>query len=479
VRGIQGIFCGNFDCYRGNWTPCRKAWCGECYTQHPNDNFHVHTPQDEEGFVWQKQGDENRFTCGRDGDHLVTPFQCDLCIFRLLKGRDPRPTSHQDGYLQCCIRQMNLDALWISESSTVNGHRSAFKLGMRILQDMGIPPPYPHMGPYPMEDTFGYTIAIQMLLKSLEPGNRGREYQQFVMIKKLRSAYSGVYYASARGVAEGASYGKGRNQSFYMRCPTDSPWFIKFYNGCKKWMGKDLDANVALSGDGVRECLREILQAAQAEGDDRVQKHYLCVGAYVAITYTASLRGHETFFMDLAGVRRYLSTGLAHRTQPHVVAALMGRFKGETGEKYHLIPLPVVTNSGIKVGQWMEALFAIRAAEGRYNGPAFCDEDGGVARSRDFEATFIEMLERVQARRPDVFAPGERISKTHGISRSLWKGSNTEAKAANISQPDIDAMNRWRKVERAAGRQPSFNMHEHYSEVRMMLRTLLCYPQAL
>jgi len=36
---------------------------------------------------------------------------------------------------------------------------------------------------------------------------------------------------------------------------------------------------------------------------------------------------------------------------PHVVAALLGWFKGETGEKYHLIPLPVVTNSGIKVGR--------------------------------------------------------------------------------------------------------------------------------
>jgi len=127
----------------------------------------------------------------------------------------------------------------------------------------------------------------------------------------------------------------------------------------------------------------------------------------------------------------------------------------------------------------MEALVAIRASEGRYNGPAFCDKDGGVARFCDFKATFIEMLERVQARHPDVFAPGERISKTHGISWSLRKGSNTEAKAANVLQPDIDAMNCWQKVEQAAGRQPSFNMHEHYLEVRMMLRTLLCHPQAL
>jgi len=104
------------------------------------------------------------------------------------------------------------------------------------------------------------------------------------MIKKLCLAYLGVYYASAQGITEGASYGKGQNQSFYTCCPTDSLWFVKFYNGCKKCMGKDSDANVALSGDGVRECLKEILQVAQAEEDVRVQKHYLCIGAYVAIT---------------------------------------------------------------------------------------------------------------------------------------------------------------------------------------------------
>jgi len=118
--------------------------------------------------------------------------------------------------------------------------------------------------------------------------------------------------------------------------------------------------------------------------------------------------------MDLAGIRWYLSTGLAHWTMPHMVAALRGQFKGETREKYHLIPLPVVSNSGIKVSQWMEALVEIQASEGRYNGPAFCDEDGGVARSWDFEAPFIKMLERVQARRPDVFAPGKRLARPMG-----------------------------------------------------------------
>ena len=103
VKGIQGIFCANFGCCQGNWMLCQKAWYGKCYKAHPKDDFHVHLPQDEEGFVWRKRGDKNHFACGRNGDHLVTPFQCDLCIFQVLKGHDPIHSSHQDKYLEVLI----------------------------------------------------------------------------------------------------------------------------------------------------------------------------------------------------------------------------------------------------------------------------------------------------------------------------------------------------------------------------------------
>ncbi len=106
-----------------------------------------------------------------------------------------------------------------------------------------------------------------------------------------------------------------------------------------------------------------------------------------------------------------------------ILAALLGHFKGETGEKCHLVPLPLVTNrSGIKVGKWMETLVAIWASKGRTWGPAFCSDDGQVALSHDFDDMFIEMLVRVQARRPEIFKLGEEISEMHGISQSLHKG---------------------------------------------------------
>jgi hypothetical protein len=50
--------------------------------------------------------------------------------------------------------------------------------------------------------------------------------------------------------------------------------------------------------------------------------------------------------------------------------------QGETGEKWHFIPLPLVTASGIQVGKWVELLVSIWALEGRVRGPAFCDAAG-------------------------------------------------------------------------------------------------------
>ena len=37
----------------------------------------------------KKHRDKNHFLLGRDGDHTMVCFECDTCIFRKLKGRDP------------------------------------------------------------------------------------------------------------------------------------------------------------------------------------------------------------------------------------------------------------------------------------------------------------------------------------------------------------------------------------------------------
>jgi hypothetical protein len=90
---------------------------------------------------------------GRDGDHLLTPFQCDLCIFRNLKHRSQ---GEGDPLLMACIRQVNLDALWGRESATVDSTLHVAKQMIKVLQQVGVPPPlFPPWGPTLWETPLG------------------------------------------------------------------------------------------------------------------------------------------------------------------------------------------------------------------------------------------------------------------------------------------------------------------------------------
>ena len=37
--------------------------------------------------AWKRVWNEAEYLIAREGDHLITPFECDLCIFLKLKGR--------------------------------------------------------------------------------------------------------------------------------------------------------------------------------------------------------------------------------------------------------------------------------------------------------------------------------------------------------------------------------------------------------
>ena len=95
-------------------------WCGKCYTPHPGDPFPVKRPVDDDNVLQLDAKDREQFLEGRDGDHLMTAFQCDLCHFRNIKKRNPRPGRFQDDTMMLYIRRANLDALWAREPNTVN-----------------------------------------------------------------------------------------------------------------------------------------------------------------------------------------------------------------------------------------------------------------------------------------------------------------------------------------------------------------------
>jgi hypothetical protein len=111
-------------------------------------------------------------------------------------------------------------------------------------------------------------------------------------------------------------------------------------------------------------------------------------GALVAILTAGSLRGHEGFYLDIAATKAHLEDGkqgvLPEKFSkqrilsedevlalPTVCICLMGKFKGETGERYHSIILANETMSGLTTRWWVESLMALCDSEGRTKGFAF------------------------------------------------------------------------------------------------------------
>jgi hypothetical protein len=116
-----GVFCANFYSKRG-FAPCKAAWCGGCFVPLGPKVFPVRTLVDEEGKILDHHVESNWFNVARTGDHLITPFQCELCHFRNIYSQDPYPQVSTDREALEFFRRASLDAFWSRATSTVRGN---------------------------------------------------------------------------------------------------------------------------------------------------------------------------------------------------------------------------------------------------------------------------------------------------------------------------------------------------------------------
>ena len=139
-------------------------------------SFPIRRPSDEEGFAIVVEKDRSRFLKGREGDHLLTTFQCDLCHFRNLKGHSPLD-AYEDNQLLLYIRRANLDAFWARETGTVKNTKRDVASIIRNAASFGLKNILPKMGPFPVHDSHGMGLAVCMLRRSLDTGKNERTIQ--------------------------------------------------------------------------------------------------------------------------------------------------------------------------------------------------------------------------------------------------------------------------------------------------------------
>jgi hypothetical protein len=324
-------------------------WCGECYTSKHGIDFHVQTLGDEPGQnekdlkdaariekAWgRKKPKKGDYLNARNGDHLMVPFECDLCIFRKLRKMDPLPRDPQDDLLLACVCHMNLDAFWSRARDTVHGNRDKLADKLALSPLVGLQGPCIHDGPYPNYDHCGYEVAIDMLLMSRRAGRNSKTHLQFDTIRKLQSVYGNQVRSSPQSTKRVMALGdqKGR----YLRFSTDpcaSLWFHRFLEGCRYRMGQEWRPNQAMGIPLLLATLQGIEDKIQGSPTSRELNRWTELHTFIMVTYTVSLRGPEGFLLDLEGLNRHWRA----EVEDHFIIALRGKIKGEHNARCHFLP---------------------------------------------------------------------------------------------------------------------------------------------
>ena len=146
--------------------------------------------------------DPKRFQVARDGDHMMVPFQYDMCQFMNVQKRLPCPGNAQDELLLKCLRRVILDSFWSRERSTVQGNWNLICNSMVEGQAMGMGSKVlPTLGPFPLGDWSGVAIACIMMERSLKPGKNAKTIR-FETLRKTRSVHANYAHASCFGTGD-------------------------------------------------------------------------------------------------------------------------------------------------------------------------------------------------------------------------------------------------------------------------------------
>lgn len=192
------------------------------------------------------------------------------------------------------------------------------------------------------------------------------------------------------------------------------------------------------------------LEEAIGRKDHKAIEEVVMIGAFSTMGYCGGLRGEEIVLGDLGGMNDHWEEAISGKT-PHVPMALLGRFKGETGEQYHYIPLAPVTASGIKVHFWMSTLRRWYKAKGIFKGPIFRNAKGKRVREGYWAQVILSRFQAIQLSRRDIIPEDVKVTEEYGMSRSWRRGSNAQALAQGVSEDMINRNNRWRTKERSKG----------------------------
>ena len=334
----------------------------------------------------------------------------------------------------------------------------------------------PYLPNHSLEDRVGMRYAVQVLHTSLRPGVYA-ENIQFETLRKTETWVSNMHDAGAAYSTAQARDGDARDNDYRSTSPTRGRWFRRFMRGVKLRMGQIRYQNEPLT-PGIILGLDAIITAEWMNTTDQAHKEKLEeLMCFILIGFGCSLRGEEVPLVSLRGLNKFWDETWA-ADDPYIMITLYGRFKGETGFRWHCLPISDLSRSRLPFRKWISTLLQRRVeTQGRSKGWLFVKKDGRTrAQIRDYDALFLQYLELLRDRQPELFSAGT-LMYMFSLRRSMRRGA-VLATTGRVSSAVVNLVNRWRTKEGVRGSAPGLSMEQTYTNMRDAIPIMISYSKA-
>jgi hypothetical protein len=414
---------------------------------------------------------------------VSSPFQCEFCWFANIQKAEANAWYADDARKLAYMRRVNLDVMWSREPSTVLTTLNTLKKAKRLSEELGFESVPIAVGPWPVADTCGFQVAIEMLKQSQGKGKNDSSYVQFDSIRKIRSAYANAYSSGPARCLDNRKLKSDKGQLLsFVSGPTDSQLFTMFMLGCEKRMGRLVKQDAGISFEMLDRILVNYDLELSNESTSIERKRFIiiCAASFV-ILWAGALRGGEIFLVEASELVKRRYDGRDHAKHGHCVIPLMGRFKQETGERNLIMVLANETKSGLKIRKWVDLLTGLLKAEGKDSevGPAICNKDGYMMERWTLNGELHSALTKVQEEGDGLIPSSMVVDERYNIYRSFRRGATTRAKEQGVDEPTIEMNNRWRKWQNKQGSLPNLPMTQLYVEISQALASKLRFSASL
>lgn len=240
--------------------------------------------QEEDRFDLTLDSDRKRHLVARNGDNLLVPFQYDLYHFQNLVKRNPIK-SDEDLWLIIGLRRSNLDVFWARKEGTVSVTRRYWWKLCRVGKEMGLTSILPNMGPFPLEDTQGISLAVSILRWLLDKG-RYRVTVQFETDRKMRAAYSNIWHTSKHTLTTSKMV-RDLKKTFVNSCPSYILWFERIVRGIHKRMGDEVYQDQAITLEVVHRLVEGLEKYYRSNVENKKREHISNQAVFIFNKYSS------------------------------------------------------------------------------------------------------------------------------------------------------------------------------------------------